>query len=108
MQYASCEVEQEHWVCILNDNATLTGVLQDGVVMQLDSKPWTEDELRVGTRIEVYCDKSSTWSKGIIVANQEGRFKIHYQGWNKRYDEWLKKDQTGFNRIATMGTHIFN
>ena len=75
---------------------------------QLDTKLWTDDELKPGTKLDVFCDKSCVWSGATIIKQNQEKFRVHYHGWNKRYDEWIPKSQLGFKRIATFGTHAYS
>lgn len=38
--------------------------------------------------------QADMWYRGKVVQIQEPQLLIHYNGWNRRYDEWHKRDDT--------------
>jgi hypothetical protein len=56
------------------------------VTLKLD---WSS--LKVGDYVDGYCNKTFHWYEAKITAFNEKnhRYKVHFQGWNSKYDEWI-------------------
>ena len=46
----------------------------------------------IGKRLEVEWGKK--WWRAKIIDSKPGQFKIHYLGWDEKWDEWLLRDST--------------
>ena len=58
--------------------------------------------LRIGDAIDCK-DSHNAWLEAVIRdIDEDGRFKVHYSGWNDRFDEWLDPTQAG--RLAPRGS----
>ena len=59
--------------------------------------------LKVGDSIDAYCNKTFHWfeAKIIDIDTVNEKIKIHFKGWNPKFDEWL--DVTT-ERIALLGS----
>lgn len=51
------------------------------------------ETLTVGDNVDGYCNKTFKWYQAKIVQVDpvKNRFKVHFQGWNSKYDEWVDK-----------------
>lgn len=51
------------------------------------------EELKVGDLVDGYCYKTYNWyeAKVIQYEKEKNRYKVHFQGWNSKYDEWVTK-----------------
>lgn len=51
------------------------------------------DALKVGDGVDGYCNKTFKWyeAKVVQVDREKHRYKVHFQGWNSKYDEWIEK-----------------
>jgi hypothetical protein len=51
------------------------------------------DALKIGDYVDGYCFKTYNWyeAKVIQVDKEKDRYKVHFQGWNSKYDEWVPK-----------------
>lgn len=68
------------------------------------SEQFDRTTLKVGDVVDGYCVKTLKWYEAKIVDasnNEKGdRLKLHFKGWNSKYDEWVDRDST---RIARAG-----
>ena len=46
---------------------------------------------RVGERVEAL--SSGSWYKGLVLDAKDGRFRVHYYGYEEDEDEWVKPDE---------------
>ena len=59
--------------------------------------------LRIGDAIDCK-DSHSAWLEAVIRdIDEDGRVKVHYSGWNDRFDEWLDPKTAG-GRLAPRGS----
>lgn len=51
------------------------------------------ETLGPGDNVDGYCNKTFKWYEAKVVAvdKEKNRFKVHFQGWNSKYDEWVDK-----------------
>jgi hypothetical protein len=70
--------------------------------------------LKVGSLIDGYCNRTFQWFPAKVVevlgdGSGSDDVKIHFQGWNSQYDEWMSRDS---DRLVASGTskkvEIFN
>ena len=49
--------------------------------------------LKIGDYVDGYCNKTFCWYEAKVVTFDEkkNRYKVHFQGWNSKYDEWIDK-----------------
>jgi hypothetical protein len=49
--------------------------------------------LKVGDPVDGYCNKTFRWYEAKITQYDESkqRYRVHFQGWNSKYDEWIDK-----------------
>ncbi|CAF0916481.1 unnamed protein product [Brachionus calyciflorus] len=59
---------------------------KSGKKSQKESVEW-----KLGDQCEA-CDQSKNWFKCKIIQMDETRVKIHFCGWNSRYDKWIDKN----------------
>eukprot|EP00475_Leptophrys_vorax_P028524 TRINITY_DN4132_c0_g1_i1.p1 TRINITY_DN4132_c0_g1~~TRINITY_DN4132_c0_g1_i1.p1 ORF type:complete len:913 (-),score=221.36 TRINITY_DN4132_c0_g1_i1:68-2806(-) len=59
------------------------------------------DGYDVGTRIDAQ-DLNNIWCVGEVIDIEHKRIKVHFFGWENRFDEWILKDG---NRVAHLFTH---
>jgi hypothetical protein len=45
----------------------------------------------VGSKVEILW--GGTWYKGSVVEEKGEQYKVHYDGWDSSWDEWVKKDR---------------
>ena len=66
--------------------------------------PWMRLEvvLRCGTVLDCK-DCSGIWLEGVVRDIRDDNVRIHYQGWNDRFDEWIDLRKRG--RLAPKGSH---
>lgn len=66
-------------------------VVADDTPQELASLDW--EALKVGDNVDGYCNKTFKWyeAKVVQVDNVKCRYKVHFQGWNSKYDEWIEK-----------------
>ena len=59
------------------------------VVMLLVAWPAAADAAtwKVGDNIEV--EWKGSWYRSEILAVKDGKYQIHYTGWDKKWDEWV-------------------
>ena len=64
--------------------------------------------LRIGDKLEA-CDSYSTWYRAKVVdlcgSGADFKLKVHFMGWNQRYDEWIRADAMRLRRENTGGAH---
>merc|ERR1712226_1742375 len=51
-------------------------------------------ECQVGDKIKVFWRHGQIYEAKIMKSGKdkkEGKFYVHYQGWNQRYDEWITR-----------------
>src|SRR5690606_17511162 len=60
------------------------------------------DQLAVGDVIDVYCVRTFTWYQSKVIESDEKRLKVHFKGWNHKFDEWVERSS---QRIEPLGTH---
>ena len=67
-------------------------------------KNFDRSALKIGDVIDGYCIKTFKWYEANIVnavKNEKGdRLRIHFKGWNAKYDEWVDRDS---ERLAPKG-----
>lgn len=51
----------------------------------------------VGSKVDILW--GGTWFKGSVVEIKDGKYKVHYDGWDSSWDEWVKEE-----RIRVQGT----
>lgn len=56
-------------------------------MLAANSLAFAQTSYRVGDKIEV--EYSKTWYKAEIIEVQDGKYKIHYDGWGSVHDEWV-------------------
>lgn len=62
------------------------------VVLMFGSNfPAQNTDFKVGDKIEVEWKRS--WYKAEILEVKDGQFKIHYDGFDRSWDEWVKRDR---------------
>ena len=49
--------------------------------------PLDSDWLQVGRMVEV-CDEAGAWYKARVIDERANQVRVHFQGWNSRYDAW--------------------
>ena len=57
-------------------------------------------ECQVGDKIKVFWRHGQIYEAKIMKAGKdkkEGKFYVHYQGWNQRYDEWITRGKIAEN-----------
>jgi Ras-related protein Rab-1A len=59
-------------------------------------------DVTVGDKIKVHYKRDTIYDAKVIkVQREEGekwpKFFVHYQGWNARYDEWIKRSRIAEN-----------
>jgi len=64
-------------------------------------------ECQVGDKIKVFWRHGQIYEAKIMKAGKdkkEGKFYVHYQGWNQRYDEWIEggKRQEGRQILCAL------
>lgn len=65
-------------------------------------RPFDRQQLDVGDTIDVYCVRTFTWYQSKVLEADENRLKVHFKGWNNKFDEWVERDS---QRIEPLGTH---
>jgi RNA binding activity-knot of a chromodomain len=62
-------------------------------------------QLKVGDPIDGYCNKTLRWYEAKVVdckdKDGQGMLKIHFLGWNSKFDEWLPRNS---ERIVARGS----
>ena len=71
-------------------------IAESAPVPQLD-----RSNLKPGTNIDGYCNKTYQWFAAKIVGVRENEVKVHFQGWNVKHDEWI---DCYSDRIAAFGS----
>lgn len=61
------------------------------------------DTLKAGDTVDGYCNQTFKWYQAKIVLHDpvKDRYKVHFQGWNNKYDEWIEKYS---ERLVPHGT----
>merc|ERR1712071_505732 len=57
-------------------------------------------ECQVGDKIKVFWRHGQIYEAKIMKAGKdkkEGKYYVHYQGWNQRYDEWITRGKIAEN-----------
>ena len=57
-----------------------------------------------GARVEAFNGRYATWYPAVVVVAEAGRARVHYVGWNKRWDEWVPTADLRFTIRADAGT----
>ena len=68
--------------------------------------PLDHTKLKIGDNIDGYCNKTYRWYEAKVVDMKtndqyETTLRIHFLGWNSKYDEWIPKES---ERIASRGS----
>ena len=64
--------------------------------------PFDRMLLNTGSEIDSYCIKTCRWYEAKVVAvRDDDMLRIHFSGWNSKYDEWIKRDS---DRLAARGS----
>ena len=56
------------------------------------------------SKLEARHEGTGKWFAATIVMASKKRIKISYEGWDRKWNEWIKK--TASHRIAPLGTHL--
>ena len=67
------------------------------------------NELKIGAVIDGYCVKTLRWYEAkisdtrqkLVNGKIEEQIKVHFLGWNAKFDEWIDRNS---ERIAARGT----
>ncbi|GBP50560.1 AT-rich interactive domain-containing protein 4B [Eumeta japonica] len=64
----------------------------------------------VGDKLKVYygptqSESKVTYEAKVIEISAEGMLRVHYTGWNTRYDEWIKPQRIALNVTQHERTH---
>ncbi|KAG5684432.1 hypothetical protein PVAND_013666 [Polypedilum vanderplanki] len=70
--------------------------------IQVPSGPSIADDviIEIDDRLKVYYRGSSDYEAKVLkISEQEGKpvYKVHYKGWNARYDEWIHRESIAEN-----------
>lgn len=95
------------------DNAN-AGKDEEGCDCKIDLdtvKVFDRAALKTGDVIDGYCVKTFKWYEANIVnAVKDGkgdRLRIHFKGWNAKYDEWVDRDSERLAPKGTKSKHFF-
>ena len=94
---AKDDVPEGSWYCQHCKSARKPGKSKDKKTVPVQS--WKEN-----AKLEVLHEATQKWFAACIVMVSKKRVKIAYDGWNRKYDEWVKK--TAASRLAPLGTHV--
>lgn len=68
----------------------------------------------IGCCFYIHVDVQVTYEAKVIEISNEGMLRVHYTGWNTRYDEWIKPQRIARNvtqqdrtRSAKVRGHSF-
>eukprot|EP01047_Picozoa_sp_COSAG01_P006011 COSAG01_NODE_214_length_21729_cov_684.831623_3_plen_742_part_00 len=120
LKYASMDEFESDLMVLFNNarayNAPDSVVYADAEAMQqavlnflgrkhLGAEPTTTKELWLHVRVGFMLDARDArghWYKAKIVEMDVGRIKVHYQGWNAKWNAWHEK---GGDDLLPLGTH---
>ena len=94
---AKDDVPEDSWYCQHCKSAKKVKPKKSVATVPVQS--WKEN-----AKLEVRHEATQKWFAACIVMVSKKRVKIAYDGWNRKYDEWVKK--TAACRLAPLGTHV--
>ena len=94
---AKDDVPEDSWYCQHCKSAKNRKPKKSAATVPVQS--WKEN-----AKLEVRHEATQKWFAACIVMVSKKRVKIAYDGWNRKYDEWVKKTETC--RLAPLGTHV--
>ena len=65
-----------------------------------DDTPWPPTEWEAGFICDAL-DRFGGWYEAKIMEVEESRVKVHFMGWNRKYDEWMPKDSEKMAKLYT-------
>ena len=93
---------------IIDNKVSLEIIEKDIVIEDIDNIEDTEDiediedidniediektKLTIGQLIEVFNTKYEKWFNAIVVKTDKTQILVHYNGWNKKTDEWVNEN----------------
>eukprot|EP01043_Picozoa_sp_COSAG02_P048843 COSAG02_NODE_4844_length_4913_cov_15.060449_2_plen_658_part_00 len=94
---AKDDVPEDSWYCQHCKSAKNRKPKKSAATVPVQS--WKEN-----AKLEVRHEATQKWFAACIVMVSKKRVKIAYDGWNRKYDEWVKKTEAC--RLAPLGTHV--
>lgn len=95
---AKDDVPEDSWYCQHCKSAKGKGKPKKSAAT-VPVQSWKEN-----AKLEVRHEATQKWFAACIVMVSKKRVKIAYDGWNRKYDEWVMK--TAAYRLAPLGTHV--
>ena len=97
---AKDDVPEDSWYCQHCRSAKPKGKSKEKrSAPTVPVQSWKEN-----SKLEVRHEATQRWFAASIVMVSKKRVKITYDGWDHKYDEWVKK--TAALRLAPLGTHV--
>ena len=56
--------------------------------------PFDRNLLKTGDELDSYCIKTCRWYEAkVVMVRNDDVLRIHFNGWNSKHDEWIRRDR---------------
>lgn len=94
------EIDYTHIVPPPSASAPTITVPASPATLRAHALPTAFTDLQVGQMLEVLDSEHKWYAASVLRVDEDRRLRIHYQGWDPRYDEWIPQNE--YRRLRAL------